>query len=498
MSDGEEANEGQEFVDDDGGSVDDSSAGDAGPVGKLCGSLGLMCVGIVALPLALYLLGWNESHYACKNARILYAEAKATEVPCDSTKVMNQFAFFSCPLVQSSLQLFAPCVFNPMKMDCATQPPISFRAASGRQVVEMYQCLETCETSNRKNTQGQTVSVRTCSYRMDWSPHQISSWQFKHSSPEIMQGCPGFSVVKQNPTFPEDLQPGTTSDYAQTVLAGEGRKTSFTLNHRLVEQLAPEAPVELAPFAGNFSGPPSGGVSPWTRPFKVSGTNLRVSGNALESCIPPYQIGCTRIQYFQSKAVSTSVLTHVSDAGETAPQTVPGSWGCSAEDWQEIRAGKVSKEELIASLREDSKTEVWLLRICGCLGAMLAIFCCLRPISATADVVGDMIRICPCGGWIEELLEGIVDWVICVISCNAGCACSLFTIAVVWIFMRPLYGIGLMVVGVCCCAGSIGARQSFAPDKLDSGRGVRDLDMYSNEEGDPGMDAGPVFYKDME
>jgi len=66
---------------------------------------------------------------------------------------------------------------------------------------------------------------------------------------------------------------------------------------------------------------------------------------------------------------------------------------------------------------------------------------------------------------LEDCLEGIVDWVICVISCNIGLGASFLVIAVVWVFMRPMWGIGLLVLGCCCCGSSLAVRQMFKQDK---------------------------------
>ena len=40
-------------------------------------AFGLMCVGIVCLPIALYLLGSNEQNYMCSHKNIIFADNKA-------------------------------------------------------------------------------------------------------------------------------------------------------------------------------------------------------------------------------------------------------------------------------------------------------------------------------------------------------------------------------------------------------------------------------------
>lgn len=54
----------------------------------------------------------------------------------------------------------------------------------------------------------------------------------------------------------------------------------------------------------------------------------------------------------------------------------------------------------------------------GLCFAALTVYCCFAPISAAADVVGDYIRCIPCvGETLEDLLEGMVDALLCAVSC---------------------------------------------------------------------------------
>merc|ERR1712137_415008 len=64
---------------------------------------------------------------------------------------------------------------------------------------------------------------------------------------------------------------------------------------------------------------------------------------------------------------------------------------------------------------------------------------------------------CPCGGYIEDFLEGVVQSVLCCLSCGIGCSCGFTVIALVWLFMRPLYGGILLAIAVtmCVCVGVV-------------------------------------------
>jgi hypothetical protein len=441
--------------DDDGG----ETVEEGGPLAKAGNACCMLGLGILMLPMSLFLLGWNENNYVCTNAKILYGEENAVEVMnCDNTQVSNEFAVFSCPLLPSSLETYTPCSFNSGLMNCPSQLPVSFQSVSGRQTVEVCQCAEECTTSTHKNSAGQNVKKKTCNYQSKWSqtPIPASSFQDKNKAG---QQCPGLANYANtgngNAPPPTNLEMGVSEDFAQSAVVGASAATGFTLNKGLIEGLRPDIYVDLSNLTQAFHGP---GPQVTTGAWQVSKANLHVSGHYLLSCAgsataSPCTLGCVRIAYQKSSATSPTVITRVASAGMTEPQATPGSWGCSSGHWQDIRPEKMQKADFMTSLHEANQTTTWLLRMVGCLLAWLSVYCCFQPIAAAFDIIGDYINCCPCGGYIEDFLEGVVTSIICLLSCGIGCSCALFVIAMVWLAMRPLYG-GLML-GACvllCCA----------------------------------------------
>jgi len=115
---------------------------------------------------------------------------------------------------------------------------------------------------------------------------------------------------------------------------------------------------------------------------------------------------------------------------------------------------KMSKDDFLDALANANRIMTWIIRLAGLIAAWIAVYCCFSPIAAAADIIGDGLNYLPCGGYIEDLLEGVVDAVLCCMSCAVGCSCGLFVIAVTWLYMRPLYG-ALMLAGsvtLCVCA----------------------------------------------
>ena len=82
--------------------------------------------------------------------------------------------------------------------------------------------------------------------------------------------------------------------------------------------------------------------------------------------------------------------------------------------------------------------------------------CCLLRMDESCATAG--LRIIPCvGSCLEDMLEGlalmrrascealqllckpgVVDTVLCVVSCAFGCSCGLLVLGIVWLVMRPL------------------------------------------------------------
>jgi hypothetical protein len=285
-----------------------------------------------------------------------------------------------------------------------------------------------------------------------------------------------------NPSFPTNIDPGDGTldpEYAPPpVKLGVDPNASFTLSNALTHALQPDTPVIPTPTT-TLTGRNMASIQP---PSVLTVDNVILSGQYITSCSVP-TLGCVRISYKQFNAgagVSPSVLAEVS-GGMTGPVTIPGSWLCSSEEYSQIRKSKYDKEGMIAQLKSENTSRVWAIRIIGILLAWISVFCIFAPCAMVADLVGDIVNFLPCcGGYLEDFIEGVANFIICLLSCGIGCSCAIFVIGVVWIAMRPMVGIPLMGVACCCCCGGI-----FAYTMLkDNGRKERDAGgMYNPGDG---------------
>lgn len=172
------------------------------------------------------------------------------------------------------------------------------------------------------------------------------------------------------------------------------------------------------------------------------------------------RLGCIRIQYFKNWDTMVTMVSAV-QGGSTLPVDVPASWGCGSDKFQALEGGKESKTSFFHMMEESNTSTTWMMRVFGLLLTWAAVYCCFAPIAGAIDVVGDCIRGIPClGQFLEDLLEGMVTCILCVVSCGCGCSAGLFVIAVVWLYMRPLIGGGLMLLCAALAAGAYFLGQS--------------------------------------
>ncbi|CAE7539644.1 unnamed protein product [Symbiodinium necroappetens] len=244
-----------------------------------------------------------------------------------------------------------------------------------------------------------------------------------------------------------------------------------------------DRPVQLSSFANSFLPihmlpimPPRGGfssVTPRTAAVDASGTKI-------VTCSQP-RVGCMQIRYFKNWDASVSLISKI-EGGYTVPMQVPASWGCSTSSFDALSAGSMSLASFSAQLEDANATRTWFLRVLGLVFTWLTVYCCFQPIAAAADIVGDCLAYIPCvGEFMEDLLEGMVDTLLCMVSCGVGCSCGLLVIGIVWLFMRPLIGGGLLLVCVVLGICAFAVAHQHKANKDISDQSVQLKEMYDND-----------------
>merc|ERR1712137_1377661 len=68
----------------------------------------------------------------------------------------------------------------------------------------------------------------------------------------------------------------------------------------------------------------------------------------------------------------------------------------------------------------------------------------------------------PVIGAVSEFIEVLASVLICAVSCVCVLSCALLIMGVAWLFFRPKYGCGILLVFLCCFGLIIGIKHSQA------------------------------------
>jgi hypothetical protein len=127
-------------------------------------------------------------------------------------------------------------------------------------------------------------------------------------------------------------------------------------------------------------------------------------------------------------------------SGQFANELRPFKTGPTTEaNWLEM--GTVSKDDMLRSQEDRSNMMTWLMRLGGMLMMFIGMLLMMRPLTALAGMV--------------PILGRVVGFAAFAIALLVSLALSLATIAVSWVFARPIIGIPLLAVSLALAIGAI-------------------------------------------
>lgn len=258
--------------------------------------------------------------------------------------------------------------------------------------VEMYQWKEDEKTEERKKLGGGTETTKTYTYEKKWADAPIDSAQF------------------QKPDGHEN--PGQFPYEAKTVVADPVTVGAFTLSEEQLGQLNDAQDLKLDATAADE-----------LPDLKVADGRFYRGENPGSPAI-----GDVRISY---QIVNPSQVSLVAvQTGETfsAYQAKAGDSVLLVEE------GTHNAAEMFKAAQDANAVMTWILRALGFFLMFLGLFLVFRPIAVFGDVV-------PLFGTMLGAGVGIFAFMIAAVL-------SFVTIAVAWIFVRPLLGITLLVLAV--------------------------------------------------
>ena len=278
---------------------------------------------------------------------------------------------------------------------------ISATAIALKRTTEMYQWVEHSKTTEKKNLGGSVTKTTTYTYSKEWVGEAIDSSSFHE---------PGHD------------NPGGIEFPSQETRAANVTFGAFRLSERQIERI------------GRFQSYafPSGYVCRVAR-AKVQGPTIfipnaetRENEKNVRDVMAQPRVGDLRVNF-------TVVLPHdISIVAKQHGDTFVGYLAKSKKKVDLLNDGVRDMAEMFESARSANTVMTWLVRIGGFLLMFIGLGMVLKPISVLADVL-------PILGDIVEIGTGIVAFAFALV-------CSLVTIAVAWIFYRPLLAVVLLAI----------------------------------------------------
>jgi hypothetical protein len=353
---------------------------------RIIGSIKSVLVGLVLFVVAFPVLFWNEGR-AVQTARSLDEGAGAVvSVPADAINSGNEGKLVH--------------VSGPVATEGAlTDPELGVQAEGVKliRVVEMYQWKEEEKSEKKKKLGGGEETVTTYTYAKDWSSDPIDSSSFQESGGHENPG-----------SFPIE---------GSTVVADPVRAGAFTLSSEQVDQLSHGQSLAVTDAM----------VAALPEPLN---TEVQVSeGRFFWGADPASpQVGDVRIS-FQVVNPDTVSLVGV-QTGETfaAYQAKAGDAILLVEE------GTQTADQMFQAAQSANTVLTWIVRAAGFLMMFIGLIAVFKPISVFADVV-------PLFGTMLGAGLGVFSFLL-------AFALSFITIAIAWIFYRPLLGIALLALAL--------------------------------------------------
>lgn len=353
--------------------------------------------GLLLFLIAFPLLFWNEGR-AVKRAKALETGAGAVvSVQADKVDPANEGKLVHVTAKADTKDVLTDPLFK-----------ISSTAIRLERRVEMYQWKQNESSKTEKQLGGGTKKTTVYTYEKVWSDKPVNSAYFKEAGHE-------------NPGFPFE---------SEKLRANHVTLGDFLLNDSLVDRLGDSRKLPVPAdykLPAALSGKSDAAYVHVSRkssaPSQVS--QEQPADNAGDAAQTEPAIGDLRISWYAVVPHEVSIVAR--QTGKTFSAYPVGS-----ESILLIADSVQSAEAMFQSAQSANSAMTWFLRIAGLVMMYVGLSCVLRPLSVLMDVI--------------PFLGDLIGAGISLISFLIALPCTLVTIAVAWIYYRPLLGIGLLVV----------------------------------------------------
>ena len=264
--------------------------------------------------------------------------------------------------------------------------------------VQMYQWVQESQSKKDVALGGTETTTTQYSYSAQWSEQAIDSSRFEQAA---QHANPSMAMTGQS-FIGDGVQLGSWALDAP-VLGQLGADQAYAVTQydlvALQHAIGPQLPMQL-----------------------VDG-QIHVGANPQQPAVGDY-----RISYQLAPVQPLSIIGRQTGHGIRAWQADSGS------EVLMVRAGVVPAEQMFAQAHSGNSTMTWILRALGTLLLVIAINMVLGPLSVAASVLPLLSRVLAMGTGL--------------IATCVGVALSVFTMALAWIFYRPLLALAIIAVGI--------------------------------------------------
>jgi len=358
---------------------------------KIASSFTGIIFGLIFFVAAFFLLTWNEGRSVHRIRTLDEGQNSVIAVSPDRVDPNNNGKLIYFSAQATTNDVLSDAMFG-----------VHENALKLGRVVEMYQWKESSTTRSQKNLGGSTTQVTTVSYTKEWSDKPINSSGFKH---------------------PEDHQNPTSMPYQSQLFTAENISIgAFKPSSAYVGQMNAFVPYPLTDQA-------VAGMSDQLKGyFKLYGTDYYYGDPANP------QIGAFHVHYNIIRPMILSVIGKQNNASLEPYSTRNGSI-------QLLEAGTVGADDMFSDAKTSNSFITWLVRFGGFFLMWLGARLVFGPIAALGDVVPFIGNLLGAG---IGLITGIASLVL-----------STITIAIAWIFYRPLIGGGLIIFAAILLFGGV-------------------------------------------
>ncbi len=345
-------------------------------------------IGILLVGISVFVLFWNEGRAVHRQQALEEGAASVISVKAEQVDKANEGK-----LVHVAGDVKTATGLADEKFDI--KAPNALRL---RRKVEMYQWKEDEKTETKKNLGGSEERIKTYTYEKVWTESVIDSTQFK------------------KPAGHEN--PGHVAYSSEIRDAVDARMGAFAVNAPVLGFLSPNnAVVPAGSGSVENSTPKNGSKAAYT----VS-NNMLYLGNTNSPTV-----GDVRIAFTEYPSGPVSVIAR--QVGETFQE-----FKAKTDTILLVQPGIVAADVMFKQAEDENKMMTWIIRVVGFLFIAIGFGLMFGPFVTMADVVPFIGSIVGAGTFIAAIVCAIPVWTV--------------TVAIAWIFYRPVIGIALLVVAL--------------------------------------------------